>query len=79
MMPGGVNKTHKAIRDETLHTIDKASSELYFSYCSPLWDNCGVLFKQKDTKKKAAKVVSSQNRAMVVTEGSLDVNSLDRF
>ena len=42
--------------------------------------HCGIIveyYLNKKIPKKAAKVASFQNRAMVVTEANLDVNSLD--
>ena len=44
----------------TLQTIYKAMVQPYFDYCSPLWDNCGKLLKDKLQKvqSRAARVIT---------------------
>ena len=32
---------------DTLEKVYKSLVQLYFEYCSPLWDNCGKLQKDK--------------------------------
>ena len=48
------------VPDETMHTIYKALIQPYFDYCSPLWDNCGLLLKEKLQKfqNRAARVLT---------------------
>ena len=54
--------------NETLHIIYKALILPYFDYCSPLWDNCGIVLKEK--------LQRFQNRAARVLTGvSYDTNS----
>ena len=65
----GVMKRAKPfVPDETMHTIYKALIQPYFDYCSPLWDNCGLLLKEKLQK--------FQNRvARVLTGADYDTSS----
>ena len=54
----------------TLETVDKALVQPYFDYCSPLWDNCGKLLKDK--------LQRFQSRAARVLIGtSYDMRSAD--
>ena len=65
-----LKRTKPFIHNETLHTIYKALIQPYFDYCSPLWDNCGVLLKEK--------LQRFQNRAArVVTGAKFDVSSTE--
>ena len=65
---GVLKRTKPFVHNETLHTIYKALIQPYFDYCSPLWDNCGVLLKEK--------LQRFQNRAArVVTGAKFDVSS----
>ena len=65
---GVLKRTKPFVHNETLHTIYKALIQPYFDYCLPLWDNCGVLLKEK--------LQRFQNRAArVVTGAKFDVSS----
>ena len=65
---GVLKRTKPFVHNETLHTIYMALTQPYFDYCSPLWDNCGVLLKEK--------LQRFQNRAArVVTRAKFDVSS----
>ena len=65
---GVLKRTKRFVHNETLHTIYKALTQPYFDCCSPLWDNCGVLLKEK--------LQRFQNRAArVVTGAKFDVSS----
>ena len=43
-----------------MHTIYKALIQPHFDYCSPLWDNCGLLLKENLQKfqNRAARVLT---------------------
>lgn len=65
---GLLKRTKPFVPNETLHTIYKALIQPYFDYCSPLWDNCGVLLREK--------LQRFQNRAArVLTGANYDINS----
>ena len=58
------------VRPETLKLTYEALVQPYFNYCSPLWDNCGIGFKDKLQK--------FQNRtARVITGSTYDIRSID--
>ena len=42
-----MNRIKPFVPDETLHTIYRALVQPYFDYCSPIWDNCRLLLKDK--------------------------------
>ena len=55
---------------DTLEKVSKSRAQLYFEYCSPLWDNCGKLLKDY--------LQSFQSRAARVLIGaSYDIRSID--
>ncbi len=63
-----MKRTKPFVPDETLHTINRALVQPYFDYCSPLWDNCGLLLKDK--------LQRFQNRtARVLTGADYDISS----
>ena len=65
---GVLKRTKPFVPEETLHIIYKALILPYFDYCSPLWDNCGIVLKEK--------LQRFQNRAArVLTGASYDINS----
>jgi hypothetical protein len=65
---GVLKRTKPFVPNETLHIIYKALILPYFDYCSPLWDNCGIVLKEK--------LQRFQNRAARVLTGvSYDTNS----
>ena len=65
---GVMKRTKPFVPDETLHTIYRALVQPYFDYCSPLWDNCGLLLKDK--------LQRFQNRAArVLTGADYDISS----
>ena len=67
---GVMNRIKPFVPDETLHTIYRALVQPYFDYCSPLWDNCGLLLKDK--------LQRFQNRADRVLAGAdYDISSSD--
>ena len=45
---------------DTLEKVYKSLAQPYFEYCSPLWDNCGKLLKDKLQRfqSRAARVLS---------------------
>ncbi len=49
---GVLKRTKPFVPEETLHIIYKALILPYFDYCSPLWDNCGIVLKEnyRDSK-----------------------------
>lgn len=61
--------TFKAIY-QRLQTIYNALVQPYFDYCSPLWDNCGKLLKDKLQKFQS-------RAARVITGASYDIRSVD--
>ncbi|XP_044182055.1 uncharacterized protein LOC122962870 [Acropora millepora] len=48
---------------DTLEKVYKSLVQLYFEYCSPLWDNCGKLLKDKLQRfqSRAARVLTGAN------------------
>ena len=65
---GVLKRTKPFVPHETLHIIYKALILPYFDYYSPLWDNCGIVLKEK--------LQRFQNRAARVLTGvSYDTNS----
>ena len=47
----------------TLEKVYKSLVQPYFEYCSPLWDNCGKLLKDKLQRfqSRAARVLTGAN------------------
>ena len=67
---GLIRRTKHFVSPSTLKMLYHAIVLPYFDYCSPLWDNCGSVFKDKLSK--------FQNRAArVITGKSYDVPSVD--
>ena len=54
----------------TLETVYKGLVEPYFEYCSPLWDTCGKLLKDKLQRFQS-------RAARVLTGASYDIRSAD--
>ena len=55
---------------DTLEKVYKSLVQPYFEYCSPLWDNCGKLLKDKPQR--------FQSRAVrVLTGANYDIRSAD--
>ena len=54
----------------TLETVYKGLLQSYFDYCSPLWDTCGKLLKDKLQRFQS-------RAARVLTGASYDIHSAD--
>ena len=59
------------VPQEFLQTVYKALIQPYFDYCCQLWDNCGIVLKEKLQK--------CQSRAARKTGASYDTRSADMF
>ena len=59
---GAVRRIKAFVPFSTLKTLCKATVQLYFDYCSPLWNNCGTGLKNRLQK--------FQNRAVRVVYGA---------
>ena len=44
---GALGRAKLAVPADTLQVLYKALVQPYFDYCSPLWENCGTLLKDK--------------------------------
>ena len=67
---GIVKRVKPFVPSETLQNLYKSLVLPYFDYCSPLWDNCGSMLKEKLQKL--------QNRAArIMTGANYDVRSTD--
>ena len=67
---GTMRRTKHFVPVDTLDTDYKSLVQPYFEYCSPLWDNCGKLLKDK--------LQRSQSRAArVLTGANYDIRSAD--
>jgi hypothetical protein len=57
----------------TLESVYKSLVQPYFDYCSPLWDTCGKLLRDKLQKfqSRAARVVTGANNESRSARGTL--------
>ena len=70
MSIGAIRRIKKFVPVATLETVYKGLDQPYFEYCSPLWETCGKLLKDK--------LQLFQSRAARVLRGaSYDVRSAD--
>ena len=67
---GAIRRIRDFVPQDTLETVYKALVQPYFEYCSPLWDNCGKLFKDKLQRFQS-------RAARVLTRGNYEVRSAD--
>ena len=60
---GAMRRIKPFVPLDTLEKIHKSLVQPYFEYCSPLWDNCGKLLKDKLKRfqSRAARVLTSAN------------------
>jgi hypothetical protein len=67
---GAIRRIRPFVSSATLKLMYNAIVQLYFDYCSPLWDNCGIGLKDRLQK--------FQNRpARVISSATYDVRSVD--
>ena len=67
---GTIRRIKPFVPVDTLEKAYKSLIEPYFKYCSPLWDNCGKLLKDK--------LQTFQSRASrVLTNANYDIRSAD--
>ena len=67
---GAMRRIKPFVPIDTLEKAYKSLVQPYFEYCSPLWDNCGKLLKDK--------LQRFQSRdARVLTGASYDIRSTD--
>ena len=67
---GAMRRVKPFVPLPTLKMLYNAIIQPYFDYCSPLWDNCGIGFKDRLQKY--------QNRAArVITGSTYDIRSSD--
>ena len=69
---GAIKRIKPFVPMHTLESIYKSLVQPYFDYCSPLWDTCGKLLKDKLQRfqTRAARVISGAN---------YDTHSVDLF
>ena len=69
---GAIKRIKPFVPMHTLESIYKSLVQPYFEYCSPLWDTCGKLLKDKLQRfqTRAARVISGANN---------DTHSVDLF
>ena len=60
---GAMRRTKPSFSVDTLEEVYKSLVQPYFEYCSPLWDNCGKLLKDKLQRfqSRAARVLTGAN------------------
>ena len=63
---GAIRRLKPIAPTTSLITIYKARVQPYFDYCSPLWDNCGKVQRDKIQKlqSRAARVITGANYEM---------------
>ena len=67
-----IKRVKPFVPPEMLQVIDNSLVQPYVDYCSPLWDNCGVVLKEKLQKY--------QNRAARILMGATyDIRTADVF
>ena len=54
---GAITRVKPFVPADTLQPTFKALVQPYFDYCSPLWDNCGKLLKDKLQKLQSVRQV----------------------
>ena len=57
---GAMRRIKNFVHVSTLGTVYKGLAQPYFEYCSPLWDTCGKLLKDKLQRfqSRAARVLT---------------------
>ena len=60
---GAMRRIKPFVPADTLEKVYKSLVQPYFEYCSPLWDNCGRLLKDKLQRfpSRAARVLTGAN------------------
>jgi len=60
---GAMSRIKPFVPVDTLGKVYKSLVQPYFEYCSPLWDNCGILLKDKLQifQSRAARVLIGGN------------------
>ena len=60
---GATRRIKPFVPVDTLEKVYKSLVQPYFEYCSPLWNNCGKLLKDKLQRfqSRAAKVLTGAN------------------
>ena len=60
---GAMRRIKPFVPVDTLEKVYKSLVQPYFEYCSPLWDNCGKLVKEKlqTFQSRAARVLTGAN------------------
>ena len=60
---GIIKRVKPFVPSETLHNLYNSLVLPYFDYCSPLWDNCGSMLKEKLQKlqNRAARIMTGAN------------------
>ena len=67
---GAMRRIKPYVPIDTLEKVYKSLVQPYFEYCSPLWDNCGQLLKDKPQR-------SQSRAARVLTGANYDIRSAD--
>ena len=67
---GAMRRIKKFFRVATMETVYKGLVQPYFEYCSPLWDNCSRLLKDKVQRFQSL-------AARVLTGASYNIRSAD--
>ena len=67
---GAMRRIKPFVPVDTLEKVYKSLVQPYFEYCSPLWDNCGKLLKDKLQRFQS-------RAARVLTGANYDIRSVD--
>ena len=67
---GALRRAKPFVQGDTLQVLYETLVQPYFDYCSPLWENCGKLLKDKLQKfqSHAARVITYDIRSAEVLE-----------
>ena len=65
-----IKRIKTCVPQEFLQTVYNALIQPYFDYCCQLWDNCGIVLKEKLQKCQS-------RTARVITGASYDIRSVD--
>ena len=67
VVEGHTSLAKEIVPSETLQNLYNSLVLSYFDYCSPLWDNCGSMLKEK-LQNRAARIMTGANYDVISTD-----------